>query len=412
MESLIFLSQRIPFPPNKGDKLRSFAIFKHLAKTYNIYLGCFIDDPNDWQYVDELRRYCSDVCCIGLNPGWAKLRSLPGFLSGKSLSEGYFHSPALARWVNQTLAEHQPASAFLFSSVMGQYLPLGIANRPRRLVMDFVDVDSDKWRQYAAMRTGIMRWVYERESRTLLTFDRRIAAQMDASVLVSEPEAALFRSLAPESAERIFAITNGIDHNYFSPQPSSASGEAAAVQPYADPFPAGRKAIVLTGAMDYWPNIDAAQWFANAMLPAIRAQIPEALFAVVGGNPSAELQKLDDGETILVTGRVADVRPYLAHAQAVVAPLRVARGIQNKVLEGMAMGRAVITTSQGYEGIDAVAGHDLLVADSESDFIAATLAALTQVERGSIGAQARQRIIEGYDWNDKLARFDALLSGS
>ncbi len=400
MKHLLFLAQRIPYPPNKGDKLRSFSVLRHLAKSWKIHLGCFVDDPSDWQYVAELRPYCADVCCVGLDSGWAKLKSLTGLITGTSLSEPYFYSAQLSKWVDTVLRDVQPSSAFLYSSVMAQYVGKKGHFRPHRVVMDFVDVDSDKWRQYADMHSWPMSWVYDRESRRLLNFDRDVARRTDANVFVSAPEAALFRRLAPEAASRTYAISNGIDFSYFS---------AEAAQP--NPFPPGCRGVVFTGAMDYWPNADAATWFVESMFPAIRRSVPEAVFFIVGGNPTAKVKKLGALPGVTVTGRVPDVRPYLAHATVGVAPMRVARGIQNKVLEGMSMGRVMVTTDQGLEGIDAVPGRDLLVANGADAFITATVTVLTDSSLARIGDAARHCIVDGYSWDDKLADYERLLCG-
>ncbi len=399
--ALLFLAQRIPYPPNKGDKLRSFAVLRHLSQFWDIHLGCFIDDPDDWRHVEALRSYCADLRCVGLNKRWATLRSMRGLLAGQALSEPYFHDSALARWVGATLRDVQPSAAFLYSSVMAQYLP-PIRDTPApRVVMDFVDVDSDKWSQYSRAQPWPMSWLYARESRRLLTYDRAVAARADASVFVSPAEAALFQRLAPEAAPKIHAISNGVDFDQFTPDATNA--------PSPDPFPPGSRRIVFTGAMDYWPNIDAVIWFAEAMLPAIQAVLPQAVFCIVGGNPSPAVVALARWPGVIVTGRVPDIRPYLTHAEAVVAPLRVARGIQNKVLEGMAMAKIVITTAQGLEGIDAVAGRDLLMADDAPAFIAATIRALTDAALSPMGAAARRQAIAAYRWDDKLAAYQALL---
>ena len=401
MKPLLFLSQRIPFPPNKGDKLRAFAALRHFARSWEVHLGCFIDDSYDWQYVDDLRAICAEVHCVGLDKKLATLRSARGLLTGASLSEYYFRSPDMAKWVSATLETHRPEAAFLYSSVMGQYVPAESPLRPQRVVMDFVDVDSVKWGQYADMQSGPMRWVYRRESRRLLEFDTAIALGCDANVFVSAPEADLFRSLAPAAAPKVHAISNGIDLDYFSPGDTTPS-----------PFAAGHRPIVMTGAMDYWPNIDAALWFAGEMFPSIRAANPSATFTIVGGNPAPDIVKLGETDGIFVTGRVPDVRPYLAHAALVVAPLRVARGIQNKVLEGMSMGKPVITTSDGLTGIDAVPGREVLVADTPERFVDLSLEILDGKGGTELGARARELIIRTYDWQDKLAHYDRLLAGS
>jgi len=399
MKPLLFLSQRIPYPPNKGDKLRSFAVLKHLSQRYRVHLGCFIDDPDDWRHVEAVRAYCADVCCIGLTPRWGKARSLLGLLEGRSLSEVYFRSARLSRWVDRVMARDSPDTAFLYSSVMGHYLPTRRGARPARVVMDFVDVDSVKWRQYADTHRWPLSALYRREHARLLAFDRAVAARCDAAVFVSQQEAALFQSLAPEVAGKVHAITNGVDLAFFSPEAMLES-----------PFEAGTCAIVMTGAMDYWPNIDGARWFAREVFPAIRAAVPAARFFVVGANPSPEVQSLAKQPGLVVTGRVADVRPYLAHAAVVVAPLRVARGIQNKVLEGMAMARVVVTTPQGLEGIEAVPGRHLLMADDDRAFIKATLGVLRGDPGTDLGAAARACVVGHYGWPEKLAAYEALLA--
>lgn len=399
MKPLLFLSQRIPFPPNKGDKLRSFAVLRHLAKSWDIHLGCFIDDPNDWQYMEPLKPYCADLHCVGLNKRWATLRSLQGFAVGSSLSEPYFRDGAMAAWVDRMLGDVRPEAAFLYSSVMGQYLLRSKAPRPRRVVMDFVDVDSDKWQQYATQQAWPMNWVYSRESRRLLAFDRRLARQTDASIFVSTEEADLFRQVAPDVQDRTHAISNGVDHAYFTADPG-----------HDDPYPPGSLGIVFTGAMDYWPNVDAVAWFAEEMFPRLRARLPDAVFHIVGGNPAPRVQALASVPGVTVTGRVPDVRPYLTHARVAVAPMRVARGIQNKILEGMSMGKVVVTTSQGLEGISAEPERDLLVADDVDGFIEKTLRALTDPAVAAIGDAARRRILSAYNWDDKLAQYERLLT--
>lgn len=403
MKPLLFLSQRIPFPPNKGDKIRSFHVLRHLARSWRIHLGCFIDDPADWQHVEALKEFCADVHCAALDPRQAKLRSLPAFATGESLSTRYFRDGGLAAWLRRTLTETRPEAAFLYSSVMAQYLLspglIGTAPRPGRIVMDFVDVDSDKWRQYAQSQSWPMSWVYRRESRRLFAFDRAVARQADASIFVSPAEADLFRCMAPECSDRIHGIPNGIDLDFFKPE---AGGER--------PYQGNEPVIAFTGMMDYWPNADAVCWFAAEILPLIRARRPEVRFYIVGGNPTPEVVKLGEVEGVTVTGRVADIRPYIAHADVAVAPLRIARGIQNKVLEAMAMARPMICTSQALEGIDALPGRDLLVADTAPAFAEAVLQALAQP--GSLGRQGRDCVLAGYRWSDKLAQYESLIRGA
>jgi sugar transferase (PEP-CTERM/EpsH1 system associated) len=224
---------------------------------------------------------------------------------------------------------------------------------------------------------------------------------MDASLFVSPAETQLFASLAPEAADRLHAVNNGVDTDYFSPE-----------RPYENPFPAGTRALVFTGAMDYWPNIDAVTGFAATLMPRIRSSFPDASFWIVGSNPSVAVRELASQPGINVTGRVPDVRPYLAHAAAVVAPLRIARGIQNKVLEAMAMARAVIATPQAAEGIEAQPGRDLLVPPTPEAFIEAVAQALRGDAQAAMGAQARSYVLATYHWQKSLYKLDLILDGT
>jgi sugar transferase (PEP-CTERM/EpsH1 system associated) len=398
MPDLLFLCHRIPYPPNKGDKIRSWHMLKHLAARYRVHLGCFLDDPEDRQWIGEVKRVCDEVHVAEIEPRTQRLRSLAGLLHGRALTLDYFRDAGLANWVDTVVAAKQPTHAFAFSSPMAAMVPNG-ASPVRRRVVDMVDVDSDKWRQYAERKAWPVSVIYSREARRLLAFERAIASKFDASLFVSPQEAALFRQLAPESADRIGHVNNGVDHDYFSPE-----------RDYPNPLPNDRKAIVFTGAMDYWPNVDAVSWFAREVMPLLRARGLQVGFWIVGSKPTPEVRKLADSD-ITVTGRVEDVRPYLAHAALVVAPLRVARGVQNKVLEGMAMGKAVVATPEALEGIEAEPGREVAVASDPRGFALAVVAALGGRGADAMGARARARIVAAYGWAPNLARLDAALDG-
>ena len=396
MNDLLYLTHRIPYPPNKGDKIRSFNILKHLSQHFRVHLGSFVDDPGDWRYRDDLEPYCESLFLRPLHPRRARLASLTGLITGEPLTVPYYRDRRMARWVWEQLGNGMQ-HALVFSSAMAQYLP---RNRGPQLhtVVDFVDVDSDKWRQYALGHRFPMNGVYRREARTLLDFERRIAAQVNASVFVSEQEALLFRELAPASAARIHAIDNGVDTDYFSPQ-----------REYPDPYPAGTRNLVFTGAMDYWANVDAVSFFADEVFPAIRREIPEARFMIVGARPAPAVMRLAEKPGVTVTGAVRDVRPYLAHAHAAVAPLRIARGVQNKVLEAMAMGRPVVATPQALDGLRACDGMDWLVAESAAELAALSLRVLRMPDTALLGAHARGCVSRHYSWAEHMDRLIQLL---
>ena len=404
MRDLLFLAHRIPFPPDKGDKIRAWHLLQHLSRHYRVHLGAFVDDPEDWRHCDKLRSICASTYFAGLNPRLGKLRALFGLFSGEPLTLPYYRHRGLQAWVDAHLRSGVER-VFCYSSVMGRFVMPLTPDGVRR-VMDFVDIDSDKWHQYAATKAGTMSWspswppswplswLYHREGDHLLAWERQVAAAFTASLFVSTAEAADFRALAPESAARIGSYSNGVDADYFSP-----------LRDYPRPELLAGTAIVFTGAMDYWPNVDAVTWFAREVMPELRRLRPDLLFAIVGGKPAPQVRALAGLPGVLVTGRVADIRPWLAHASVVVAPLRIARGVQNKVLEGMAMGCTLVVSPQALEGLTANR-EELLVAEGASGFVTRILEVLGGV---NLGAAARQRVLADYAWEACLAGVDELL---
>jgi sugar transferase (PEP-CTERM/EpsH1 system associated) len=395
MEHVLFLVHRIPFPPNKGDKVRSFHLMKFLASRYRVHLGTFVDDRDELAHAAELQRHCVSHHVAHLSPTTARIRSLASLWTGESMTERYYREPSMTAWVNATLSRYSIRKVVVFSGAMAQYVPM---DRDLRVVVDFVDVDSAKWAEYGESRQWPLSTLYGREGERLLAFERAVANRAYATVFVTPGEAELFRSLAPESASRVFSARNGVDVEFFSPQPS-----------LPNPFTADQQAIVFTGAMDYWPNVDAVAWFAEQILPLVAKKHPNASFHIVGAHPASSVQALARNPGVFVTGRVDDVRPYLQHSRVVVAPMRIARGIQNKVLEGMAMARPVVVSAAAARGLSAIGGKDLDIAEGATDFARKTIVAM-DVQRGAtVGAAARARVIADYDWTKNLAPFDALL---
>ena len=390
MDGLLFLAHRLPFPPNKGDKIRSFHLLRHLAQRYRIYLGAFVDDADDWQYADALAPYCAEIKLFAMHPRLSKLKSLAGLLTDEALTLPYYRNAALSQWAAQLAEGGIVNRGLAFSSAMGQFMPPGLA----RTVMDMVDVDSDKWTQYALSQPWPLSWIYAREGRKLSLWEARMAQDFDATLLVSRAETVLLQQRAPQAHAKISAFENGVDAEYFSPD-----------RDYPNPYETEAQAIVFTGAMDYWPNIDAVCWFTEHAFPAIRQQVPNAQFTIVGSRPASEVQKLAQQPGVRVTGGVPDIRPYLAHAACAVAPLRIARGVQNKVLEATAMARPVVVTPQAAEGICARAGVDFELAQDAEAFAAAVSHHLTHADT-AMGQAARAGILVNYDWERNLSVVD------
>ena len=265
------------------------------------------------------------------------------------------------------------------------------------VILDAQDIDSEKWSTYAETAQWPMKYVWSREGRTLLAYERRSAMACDATPFVSPQEAGRFQELAPETRGRVHAVENGVDLVRFSPTAA-----------YDTPFSGGIN-LVFTGNMDYWPNADAVIWFANDVMPRLRAGHPDLHFHVVGANPTPNVLRLASLPGVHVTGRVPDVRPYVAHADVCVAPLRIARGIQNKVLEAMAMARPVVASPGAFEGLRAVAGQDLLVADG-ADPTAQAIEAVLAGHHPGLPAAARRAVELGYAWSATLAALDTILA--
>ncbi len=396
MANLLYLVHRLPYPPNKGDKVRSYHLLRHLLQRHRVFLGTFIDDPDDEQHLPTLKALCPDLHVERIAPRTAKIKSLTGLLSGEALTLAYYRSAGMQQWVRETAASHDLQASVVFSSAMAQYAQPLLPQVP--MLVDFVDVDSAKWTQYAPAHRWPLSMLYRREGRRLLAYEREVAAQARRSYFVTPNETALFVSQAPESRDKVQSLSNGVDADFFSPDPQRPN-----------PFAAGEQAVVFTGAMDYWPNIDGVSWFVADMLPRLRAHWPRARFYIVGRSPSAQVLALA-GEHVVVTGTVPDVRPYLQHAAAVVAPLRVARGIQNKILEAMAMQKAVVTVNSCADAIGATADQGLLRAETPDEFIQALAPLMDQPGHAAeLGVRARAFVEQGFSWQAHLSGIDACL---
>lgn len=396
---ILFLCHRIPFPPDRGDKIRSCHLLKRMAEIAPVHVGCFADDARDMGFAADMAKITASQCVLTRDHSRI-LAGLKGLVQRQPLLVSLFDHPDLHRWVAKTLVERPIAAVVTYSAQMAHFVPAlpdGV-----RFVMDFVDLDSAKYAAYGAQGSGPMAWINRREGRMLLNFERQVAERTDLCAFVSEAEAELFRRASGLGPDRIVGIDNGVALDFFDP---------AADFPAID-RPEGRL-LVFTGQMDYRPNVEAVESFARETLPAIRARCPEAIFVIVGRNPTKSVRALAALPGVIVTGAVPDVRGWLAAADVVVAPLRIARGIQNKVLEAMAMARPVLASPQAAEGIDARDGEHLLIAadpEQEAGKILALLADPAHAAR--LGRAARSRMEERYRWSATLAELPDMLFGS
>ena len=396
--NILFLAHRMPYPPNKGEKIRAYNILSHLAKTHIVHLGCFVDDPRDFDHAATLCELIKGECqLIPLNKSLAMARMAGAVATGAPLTTSYFASKRLYRWICDLLSRKPIDRVVAFSTAMAPFLLTQRCLELKRVILDMVDVDSDKWRQYAQSTSLPLSWIYRREARCLFDLERKAATTFGATLLVSPYEVETLTDLAPETGPRVHSVANGVDLAYF---------EAGNIHP--SPFTDAESAIVMTGTMDYRPNEEGAIWFVQSVLPLIRRLVPNARFYAVGANAGQSLKALV-GDGFAVTGRVDDVRPYLAHARVVVAPLRMARGVQNKVLEGMAMQKPVVATSQATRALTVSAGVELWIADGAQEFAGAVVEALTSPLRAQIAENARRNVEKFHNWERNLRALDALL---
>ena len=390
MGDILFLTHRVPYPPDRGDKIRGFNILKYLSGRKRVHLIAFADDSRDLKRKGGLARYTGNRSIIWRSkPRW--LAALESLAFRRPVSLTAFENRPLQEAVDNILARHSIDTIFVFSSQMAQYLP---AKPRQRVIMDFVDMDSAKFEAYGRSSGGITGWMMKREAQLLFQHERAVAARVDASLFVSEAEAELFRERT--GAKNIHVVENGIDTAVFDPAAQFKRIEAMG------------SLIVFTGQMDYRPNIEAVIWFVETILPHIRVAHPHARFAIVGRNPTDAVKALARQPGVSVTGEVADVRGWLAAASVVVAPLKLARGIQNKVLEAMAMARPVVASTAAAQGIDH--GDTIKIGGTVGEIAEAVNALLADpVKAGELGARARKQVEQRYGWDARLSALDAIL---
>lgn len=409
--NILYLCHRIPYPPNKGDKIRSFNEVKYLSKKHKIYLAFLIDDEKDLPYVNELKKYCETIDYDFIRPGWQKIKSLPYLLSRKPFTVPYFYSKKLQKAVDYRLSTIKFDAIFAFSSPMAEYvfkskifpLPDGERGRVRggypKLIIDFVDVDSDKWRMYAEYSKFPKTLIYKNEWKSLMAYEKKIGKAFDISIFVSDAEVKLFKSFAPDV--NAISIPNGVDLSYFSNTTNKTirSNEQKGFN------------ILFTGAMDYFPNEDGVLYFYYKIWPIIKDKLPQSRFYIVGGNPSKKLKTITEKDKdVLLTGYVDDVRQYAWKADVFVAPLRIARGIQNKILEAMAAGLPIVATPQATKGISCNGSEFLFIEDSPVKFAERTVS-FVEKQLSSKAVEKRESFLkQNYDWEENLNKLEKLLN--
>ncbi len=420
--NILYLAHRIPYPPNKGDKIRSFHQIEYLSKRHTVHLACMIDDPEDLQHIKTLEKYCASVEAVYRNQNVSKFLSLSGFFVQKPLSVSSFYSKELRTKIEKKLQSAKIDQTIVFSSVMAEYVR-HIDEIPK--IMDFVDVDSDKWQLYAGAYHFPMSWVYRLEAKRLALYEEEIARTFDHSIFVTEKEAELFKRRVNDRP--ISVIPNGVDLEYFSPESCQGSyistrhsilrcdvpvlsPQSSVLQSKSSNLRPSSPIIVFTGAMDYFPNVDAVLYFSKEIFPLMRKQIPKIQFTIVGRKPTRDVRELGSQRNVVVTGSVDDIRPYLSQAEVAVAPFRISRGIPNKILEAMAMGLPVVGTSTAFQGIQAKETDGIRIGDDPDKFAMELCRLLQDSElRCQCSADARRYVERCHRWEVHGAQLESIM---
>ncbi len=387
---VFFVCQRVPFPPDRGDKITTYNEVRHLATKHEVHVFCLADGREDLVNASELRVRTASVTAIPISAVHSKVRALRALFGTEPLSVAMLREPTLHAAIRLRFADLKPDVIMVYSSNVAQFAePFACTRR----IMQFAELDSLKFRDYAMRSRPPMQWVYALEARRLLNYERRIARTFSHSLVCTDMEAHDFHAQIPDVL--VSTVRNGVDLEYFRS---------------AD-VPRQPASLIFTGVMNYAPNVDAVYWFCTEILPLIRKEVPQATLTICGRRPSKAVQRLGRSTGVTVTGAVPDVRSYLDGAQVFVAPLRLARGIQNKLLEAMAMGLPVVTSRAARRATAIPDGEGIMAADGPDEFAAHVVRLLRDSPyRATMGRKARAAMERSYTWAAQLEILDSVLA--
>lgn len=390
---LLYVTHRVPWPPDRGDRIRTWNVLKFLASRATVDLACLADGP----VTDAQRRQLQAVTGrLAIVPHSSRLRFVRGAWSlatGRTATEGLFESPQLRLVVQEWSRTTRYSAVLASSSGVASYIHRDMVPDPARRWVDLIDVDSQKWLDYAAAGRPPMSWLHGLEGQRLRKLETALAADCERLLVVSEAERDLFRTFCPLAD--VEAVGNGVDTDYFAPR------NDAVVTP---------QSCVFTGVMNYKPNVDGVVWFAEHVWPLVRQRFTGATLTIVGRSPTRDVLALAERPGITVTGGVPDVRPYLHTATCAVVPLRIARGVQNKVLEAMASGTPVICSPAPLQGLAAKAGLHLLAADSPDEWLQSLTRIFSDAAlRGDLSIAGCEFVKQHHSWEQCLSPLLSLL---
>ena len=397
---ILYLAHRIPYPPNKGDKIRAYHQVRHLATEHDVDVCTLFDDAADERHVADLERLGVRVHAHRLGYVGARARALWDLARGRTFSPGFFREPLLRETVAALLARDDYDVVVVFCSAMGDMLPRRFVESDTPLLADYCDLDSAKWAALAPGQAAPLRVAFSAEARRLAAYETTLAERCERVVFATPAEADDFVALHPEgqiseAARSVEVIPNGVDRTRFD---------------RGDRQPSSRPSLVFTGAMDYRPNHEAMTWFLKLVWPRVRALVADAELRIVGSRPPRTLREVDGRDGVTVTGRVPDVRPHIWRAWLAVAPLQVARGVQNKVLEAMAAGVPTIISPAASRGLSAIRGVETIVAETPGEWAESIARLLSDEEqRRQVATRALRYVEREHDWEAHGSRWSELL---
>ncbi len=387
---VLFACHRLPFPPKRGGKIRPFNIIRHLSgQGHQVTVLTLARSAAEIAEGQGLNEYCERVVVGQVGPAAAAFQMVGRLATTLPSSFGYFYSRSLHQQAARLAADENFDLVFVHCSSAAQYVRC-VSGVPS--VIDFGDMDSQKWKDYRSFKPFPLNMGYGLEAIKLLREEKRLARQFDLSTCTTRMELETLDDY--RAAQKTAWFPNGVDAEFFEPT----------LEPY-DP-----NGVCFIGRMDYYPNQQAMLEFCRSVYPELRKRRPEITLTIVGAEPSREILRLGELPGVTVTGTVPDVRDYVRRAAVTVAPLQIARGTQNKILESMAMGVPVVCSTLASRGVDAVPGEHLVVADSSNEWVEAILGLLEAPERRQELAEAgRNRVLSNHSWSASMQKLDGIL---
>jgi sugar transferase (PEP-CTERM/EpsH1 system associated) len=388
---VLFLCHRFPYPPRSGANVRAFHIIRHLSATgHDVTVASLARSSREEQEASGIARYCRHYEMVRVHEPMQAARMLMRLPTATPSTMGFFYSPALARRVRELLAGDRFDLIYAYCSSMAQYVA-GIRGTPK--ILDFLDMDSQKWLDYARFKSFPLAAGYWLEGKKLEREEKRVAREFDLCTTITRTEWETLESYGTGAATDWFP--NGVDSDYFSPGAETYDADA----------------ICFVGRMNYYPNQECMVDFCTNVLPRIRARRPQVKLLIIGAEPSRAVRRLADLSGVTVTGSVPDVRPYLRRSALMVAPLNIARGIQNKILEAMAAGVPVVASRVAAGGVDAVPDEHFLVAGTHEEYARCALRILEDAAfRQQLSAAGRKRMLSHHSWERAMRRLDAIIA--